>query len=76
MRTASGWLEAKTIPVNGVFQGVLLPEGTQKVQLQFKPFVRFAWIAHVFWLLVLLVLAFQGMRAWQPAPVSKGISTK
>jgi hypothetical protein len=54
--TASGWTDVTTVPVNDVFQGVLLPERTQKVHMQFKPYVRFAWIAHIFWLFVLMVL--------------------
>lgn len=54
--TAAGWTEVKTLPVNGVFQGVLLPERTQKVRLQFEPYVRFAWIAHVFWLFLAILL--------------------
>jgi hypothetical protein len=62
VRTVSGWAAARTVPVNGVFQGVALPPGTQTVRLQFVPFVRFAWIAHVFWALVLLILAVQAMR--------------
>jgi hypothetical protein len=47
-----GWIDAKTVPVNGVFQGVLLPEGTRTVELRFEPFARLAWIAHVFWLIL------------------------
>lgn len=54
--TESGWVKGTTVPVNGVFQGVLLPERVQKVKIQFKPYVRFAWIAHVFWLVMLTVL--------------------
>ena len=76
--TSAGWTQAKSVSVNGVFQGVLLPEGTQKLQLEFKPFVRFAWIAHVFWLLVLMVCSFQRLRrAHVKVPsASEGISTK
>lgn len=61
--TSSGWADVKTVMVNGVFQGVLLPTGAQKAKLQFLPFVRFAWIAHIFWLLVLVVLVFQALRS-------------
>ncbi len=62
VQTEAGWVEARTVPVNEVFQGVLLPEGAQKLRLQFRPFVRFAWLAHVFWLLVLTALAYQALR--------------
>jgi hypothetical protein len=77
VRTSSGWSRVKTVPVNGVFQGVLLPAGAQKLQLQFEPFVRFAWVAHVFWLLVLIALASQGMhRRFSPSFASERLSTR
>jgi hypothetical protein len=55
VRTASGWQAASTVPVNGVFQGVVIPAKSELVRLQFMPFVRFAWIAHVFWVIVMLM---------------------
>jgi hypothetical protein len=55
VRTASGWQVARTVPVNGVFQGVVIPAKSELVRLQFMPFVRFAWIAHVFWVVVMLM---------------------
>jgi hypothetical protein len=55
VRTASGWQVARTVPVNGVFQGVVIPATSELVRLQFMPFVRFAWIAHVFWVIVILM---------------------
>jgi hypothetical protein len=61
VRSLSGWTIARTLSVNGVFQGVVVPAGTQSVQLRFIPFVRFAWIAQVFWAFVLLILAAQAM---------------
>jgi hypothetical protein len=61
-RTDSGWVEAPTLAVNGAFQGVRLPAETQTVRLQFLPFVRFAWIAHVFWAFALLILALQAIH--------------
>lgn len=69
VRMASGWTATMTAPVNGIFQGVVLPEGTQQVRLQFKPFVRFAWLAHVFWFLVLLALGAQALRFRAAQPV-------
>jgi hypothetical protein len=63
VRTISGWTTARTVPVNGVFQGVALPAGTQTVRLQFLPFARFAWVAHVFWAMVLLFLAAHAVRS-------------
>ncbi|MCD6046243.1 MAG: hypothetical protein K0R48_1406 [Gammaproteobacteria bacterium] len=54
---ASKWVPAKTMLINGVFQGVWLPNNTEKVRLEFKSYTaRFAWIAPVFWLLFLILL--------------------
>jgi hypothetical protein len=63
-QTASGWTALNTVPVNDVFQGVLLTGEVHKVRIQFLPYVRFAWIAHAFWLLMLTGLTYQaiGMR--------------
>ncbi|HEY9878634.1 MAG TPA: hypothetical protein V6D29_09280, partial [Leptolyngbyaceae cyanobacterium] len=58
----SGWQSTKTVVVNEVFQGVLLPGNIQRVRLEFKPWARYAWIAHVFWLLLLMVLL---VTEWQ-----------
>jgi hypothetical protein len=55
VRTASGWQVARTVPVNGAFQGVVIPATSELVRLQFMPFVRFAWIAHVVWVIVILM---------------------
>lgn len=57
--TSRGWQQASTVEVNGIFQGVKLPQGTERVELQFKPFSRFAWVAHVFWVLLLVLIALQ-----------------
>lgn len=60
-----------------VFQGALLPEGAQKAKLQFLPFVRFAWITHIFWLLVLVVLVFQALRSRvSPPRANEGVPAK
>lgn len=56
------WLDAPTMEVNGVFQGVLLPREAQRVRLEFKPHARFAWIAPVFWLLLLCFAGFRLLR--------------
>jgi uncharacterized membrane protein YfhO len=57
--TAKGWQKAETVSVNGFFQGVLIPQGTQKVLLRFLPWVRFMWIGHVFWGIVILAFVIQ-----------------
>lgn len=60
--TNIGWQAAQTIEINGVFQGVLLPSETHRVRLDFKPLTRYAWIAHVFWFLLLVLT---GFKSWQ-----------
>lgn len=55
------WTPAKTTQVNGIFQGVLLPQGVQRVRLEFKPFVRYAWIGNIFWLLLFCILLLQSL---------------
>jgi len=60
--TTSGWVRARTTSVNNVFQGVILPADTQAVQLQYLPFVRFAWVNLPFWALVLVLLALKSGR--------------
>lgn len=58
------WLPVKTQEINGVFQGVAIPPNAQRIRLEFKPFARYAWGAHVFWLILIVLL---GITAWQKA---------
>ncbi|MBG6174930.1 hypothetical protein IWQ55_002755 [Labrenzia sp. EL_208] len=51
------WQPVQTVEVNEVFLGVLLPADVQGVRLEFKPVVRWAWIAHVFWVVLLGMIA-------------------
>ncbi len=60
--TDHGWQAAQTVEINGVFQGVLVPQDTRRVRLDFKPLARYAWIAHVFWVLLLFLA---GFKLWQ-----------
>lgn len=48
------WRSSPVMPVNDVFLGVLLPKEVEQVRLEFKPAVRFGWVANVFWVLLLL----------------------
>lgn len=57
-----GWKVAPTVEINGVFQGVLLPSGVNRVHLEFKPFACHAWIAHIFWFSLLVLAVF---KLWQ-----------
>lgn len=62
----SKWIEAKTAPVDGIFQGVLVPQGAARVRLEFLPFVRFAWISNLFWLVAALALLVRPLYgAWR-----------
>jgi hypothetical protein len=47
------WRPARAVAINGVFQGILLPPDAQRVRLEFRPFARYAFIVHVFWLFLL-----------------------
>lgn len=58
----SDWVPAETMVINGVFQGVLLPRDAQRVRLEFKPYARYSWVAHVLWL---ILLALAGFKAWK-----------
>ncbi|MEM6988764.1 MAG: hypothetical protein AAF499_19850, partial [Pseudomonadota bacterium] len=46
---AGKWTPAPAVPVNGAFQGVWVAAGSERIRLEFAPYARFAWIAHVFW---------------------------
>lgn len=50
-RAFAGGDELETVLVDGFYQGAVLPPGTTVVELRFLPFVRFAWIPQVFFLL-------------------------
>ena len=49
-------IPARTVDINGVFQGVLIPDNIDRVRLEFKPFIRYMWVSHVFWLLLFAFL--------------------
>lgn len=59
---SSGWAEAVTTSIKGIFQGVVVPMNAERIRLEFKPYSRFAWLGHLFWVFLLLVL---GVQAWQ-----------
>jgi hypothetical protein len=69
--TPGGWLEGRTFPVDGVFEGVVLPEHARKVRLQFLPAARFAWVGHVFWMLIVAILVYRALR-WRAVPGGAG----
>lgn len=54
--TSKGWIDVKTAPVNGVFQGVLLPQGVSQLELRFEPYARYMWMTHLFWLGLIVIV--------------------
>lgn len=71
-----GWHKLPTIPVNDAFEGVVVPAGVDAVRLKFRPWVRWSWVGHVgFGLMILLIIL---LRTWNRAfcrpvgPVSTG----
>jgi len=56
------WQAAETSEINGVFLGVSLPPETERVRLEFKPFARYAWLAHALWSLLLALTLFAALK--------------
>lgn len=56
------WESTKTIRVNKFFQGIKVPTGTQVIQLAFRPYARYAAIAHITWLFFSVIL---GINIWR-----------
>lgn len=53
-----GWHKLLTIPVNDAFEGIVVPVGMDAVRLQFRPWVRWSWLGHVgFGLMILLIIS-------------------
>jgi hypothetical protein len=50
------WQPATVIPVNEAFTGILLPPKTTRIRLRFEPFVRYAWIAYVLFLVLVALI--------------------
>lgn len=60
VRLSGRWVAARTVPVNGAFEGVVLPPGAGAVRLRFLPWVRWAWVAHAGFCALALVLLVTG----------------
>ena len=65
------WQAVPTVEINGVFQGVLLPPEVNRVRLEFKPLVRYSWVAHVFWFLLLVLAGFKSWRSYRDRVLEK-----
>ena len=50
--TGSKWQEVNTIEFNATCQTAILPPKTTKVRLKFNPFVNYAWIPHILWIIL------------------------
>ena len=50
VQAGRGWLPVPTTAINGIFLGARLPAGTNLVRFRFEPWVRWAWVGHIFWL--------------------------
>jgi hypothetical protein len=48
------WQKVSSVLVNQVYQGFFVPKDTTKIEIKFKPYVRYSWIANIFWALVLV----------------------
>ena len=59
------WRRARSLPVNGFFQGVVIPDGAERVSLAFRPIVRHAVLANYVWVLLFALLAMEALLAWQ-----------
>ena len=42
------WVPLEPVAVNGLFQGAIVPAGMERVRFEFRPMVRYVWIAHFF----------------------------
>jgi uncharacterized membrane protein YfhO len=54
----AGGRELRTLRVDGIYLGVVIPPGVVAVKLVFRPYVWWAWIPQVFYLLVFLGMLF------------------
>jgi hypothetical protein len=55
-KATSGGARLETLAVNGFYQGVVVPPGTQRVELVFRPWVRWSWVPQAAFLAAALAL--------------------
>lgn len=74
VRAGGTWQLATVIPVNEAFTGVLLPPETIRIRLRFEPYVRYAWIPYVLFLVLAALIVIPAswkrkgmdwMRSWR-----------
>jgi len=55
----------RTAPIDGFYQGVLVPPHTTEVELRFTPAVRWSWIPQACFVLAAVLLCAGALRRWR-----------
>jgi hypothetical protein len=58
---------ARTLPVNGFFQGVIIPANADKITMSFRPWARYAYLANYVWVLLFAALALKAGLSRRPS---------
>src|SRR5207247_5721562 len=61
------WGPLETVIVNDFFQGVIVPPGVSEVGLQFRPWVRWAWVPQLAYVISALGCAVLALNRWRLA---------
>ncbi len=72
----AGGVALETLAVDGFWQGVKLPPGTSEVALEFRPWVRFAWIPQVLFALAAASLVAARLASSQRTRTTATSSTR
>lgn len=75
VKTGEEWHPAPTTEVNGVFQGVLIPDGATSVEMRFLPWSRFAWLGHIFWAILSMGTGYVILRSSRFRPSNRGLAS-
>ena len=57
-RSSDGWHALRALPVNGAYEGVLIPSGTDSIRLRFRPWIRWSWLGHAAFGILAMLLAY------------------
>lgn len=66
----AGDVSARSVSVNGVYVGVIVPAATTQVRLTYVTPVQWMWVSHTAWALVWLGYAVYAVRRWQRPPAA------
>ena len=61
-RARAAGRELETVRVDDFYLGVMVPAGTDEIELEFRPWARYAWIPQVFFAAAALALALARLR--------------